>query len=683
MPPATKTPKLTVGMAVYDDYDGAFFTLQSLRLHHDLSQVELLVIDNAPQTAAGQMLRGFVENFAQQRTAGARYVALPDPVGTTVPRDRVFYDARGDAVLCLDSHVLLELGAISKLIAWYDAHPDSRDLLTGPLLYDDLKTVSTHFDDLWRDEMWGVWASAWQCACASNGKAKIQNPNSNPLTFSVQPDLGRGPAPGANSPYAKFRALVPGEVPVTRCGRCGAELPEIAFFAHEDRLRSLGFRPLGAGAHLPGDEAAFEIPGQGLGLFTCRREAWLGFNPHFRGFGGEEMYIHTKYRQAGRKNLCLPFLRWNHRFGRPGGVKFPLTRWNKVRNYVLGHQELGLSLDPVKKHFVGEGKLTEEQWQYLLDDPVHHLESNACEPCNAMPNRAQPDAAAIEAAVAGDAAPLLQWCAGIERDLEKHLPKLAELASQCSHVTEFSGRRESTVGLLCGLLLGSREEAPSLISHNTERDRIFQTLSEKFPALLKLKQTDSPAIERIEPTDLLFLDTQHSAARLGEELAKFAGAVRRYIVVHDTATYGETGEDGGPGLLAALRVFMKQQPQWSVLYHTAEQYGLTVIGCLAEDKPKLPGKITMAANFARAVKDHVLDGAEKAAPEVLEERLLVCTLCEHRSDDRCSVCGCGLSIKASWRSSECPLGKWQDGARDAQAETQPNGEEDPSLAPSP
>ena len=36
----------------------------------------------------------------------------------------------------------------------------------------------------------------------------------------------------------------------------------------------------------------FEIPMQGLGMFSCRKEAWLGFNPLFNGFGGEEGYIH-------------------------------------------------------------------------------------------------------------------------------------------------------------------------------------------------------------------------------------------------------------------------------------------------------------------------------------------------------------------------------------------------------
>jgi hypothetical protein len=94
-----------------------------------------------------------------------------------------------------------------------------------------------------------------------------------------------------------------------------------------------------------------EIPMQGLGIFSCRKEAWLGFNAMFRGFGGEEGYIHEKFRQNGRKCWCLPFLRWVHRFGRPDGVKYPLTIDNKLRNYFIGHHELGLDVAPVIDHF--------------------------------------------------------------------------------------------------------------------------------------------------------------------------------------------------------------------------------------------------------------------------------------------------------------------------------------------
>lgn len=97
--------------------------------------------------------------------------------------------------------------------------------------------------------------------------------------------------------------------------------------------------------------APFEIPMQGTGLMACRKDAWLGFNDLFRGFGGQAGYIHEKYRKAGRKTLCLPFLRWMHRFGHPGSAKYQVSVVDKFRNYVIGFRELNLDVEPVLAHF--------------------------------------------------------------------------------------------------------------------------------------------------------------------------------------------------------------------------------------------------------------------------------------------------------------------------------------------
>ena len=75
--------------------------------------------------------------------------------------------------------------------------------------------------------------------------------------------------------------------------------------------------------------------------------------------------------------------------------------------------------------------------------------------------------------------------------------------------------------------------------------------------------------------------------------------------------FGDGGEDGGPGLLVALRAFLREFPEWSVVYHTQANHGLTVISRDPQDKPALPGRITMAANLTRAVAAHVADGLKK------------------------------------------------------------------------
>jgi hypothetical protein len=128
------------------------------------------------------------------------------------------------------------------------------------------------------------------------------------------------------------------------------------------------------------DSPPFEIPMQGLGVFACRKDAWPGFNPRLQGFGGEEGYIHEKVRRNGGATLCLPFLRWLHRFQRPGGVPYQVTWADRIRNYLIGFDELRLDCGPVVEHF--ENLLGAEIARPMIDaalreiaGPVHRYDA--------------------------------------------------------------------------------------------------------------------------------------------------------------------------------------------------------------------------------------------------------------------------------------------------------------------
>ena len=296
--------KLTVGMAVYQDFANLWSTVTALRMYHPevLEQLDIVVVDNAPDTPDGERCKDFVENWvAKQPGLGqARYIPFGDFNSTAAPRNHVFQVAEAPNVLVMDSHVMIEPEGVRRLIEWYEANPDTQDFFHGPLIYDDLHHPSTHFQDEWRSEMWGTW--------------------------------------GTDERYEYER-----NVTVNR-----SESGEVSVQVQRKECEP------------------FEIPGQGLGLFTCRRDAWLGFNPEFRGFGGEEMYIHTKYRQMGRKVWLLPWLRWAHQFGRPGGVPYPLSVEDKFRNYIVGMTELGLKLRPAVDHF--EERLGADAVNQMLAD---------------------------------------------------------------------------------------------------------------------------------------------------------------------------------------------------------------------------------------------------------------------------------------------------------------------------
>jgi hypothetical protein len=234
-------------MATYDDYDGVYFTIQSLRLHHNLPEnTEFVVIDNNPTGKHSTLLKKFVERIK------GTYVPYSD-VSSSFTKYKIVDYAKGDYILIVDCHVLFTQNSITNLISYYKDNPNSNDLLQGVLLLDELKTLYTHFDTKWRGGMYGTW--------------------------------------GFNN-----------------------------------ELYKLG-KP-------------FEIPMQGMGMLSFRKDVWKGINKNFVGFGGEEGYIAEKFRSWGGTNLCLPDVKWVHRFGRPNGVPFRCKYEDRVWNYYIGWMEL-------------------------------------------------------------------------------------------------------------------------------------------------------------------------------------------------------------------------------------------------------------------------------------------------------------------------------------------------------
>ena len=254
--------KLTVGMATHDDFNGVYFTIQSIRLFHKevLDDIEFVIIDNNPEGVHAKAINNFIKSIQEP----IQYIPFSEYKSCFV-KGKVFEYAKTPYVLVVDCHIMLVSGAIKKLINFFDSGKDDGNLLQGPLLYDDVKNISTHFELHWRGQMWGVWATD------QRGVKEDSDP--------------------------------------------------------------------------------FEIPAQGMGCFACAKDSWLGFNDQFRGFGGEEGYIHEKYRMNGKKTLCLPFLRWVHRFGRPTGVPYPISLTNKIRNYIIAFTDLNIQLDPIYEHF--------------------------------------------------------------------------------------------------------------------------------------------------------------------------------------------------------------------------------------------------------------------------------------------------------------------------------------------
>lgn len=535
--------KLTVGMACADDFHGAFFTMLNILGDNDWERpedIEVILVDDSPSGSShSRELAALCKKFPG-RGENVRYVRNPRARSTTQPKDQVFVEAKGDVVCVMDCHVKPARHALERLLKWFEANPNSLDIVSGPLVSDwaarllnkpslPAKSFQTHFSPRWRTHMWGVWGT-------------------------------------------------------------------------DSRAASI-------------DAEAFEVPGQGTGLFACRKVAWQGFNPNFRGFGGEALYIHEKFRRAGGKALCLPFLRWIHRFGRPDGAKYPLRLWDRVRNYVIGHLELGLDLQPVYEHYVdlaesmnddelrshlvdehsmqfadisdmsraklnevhAKFKMTRDDWMYLIGDPINRISPlhSAQFKSHKLPMPENPKS--ID--------DVYGWMKGAtRRDIKLHFDAMSHVAQKCETITEFTRHRESTV-------VWSRSPA-KVFSFTREPDVLLKLTSDLVGDRLSLRLgIDSTDIASIEPTDLLFLNTFHSGERLQAEISAFLPSVKRFLLVSGTQAFGKYAEQSKsdsqqPGMWMPMHQLMKSG--WFVVWHSGAGQGMTLFGQQEQDRPKYP-----------------------------------------------------------------------------------------------
>lgn len=183
-------------------------------------------------------------------------------------------------------------------------------------------------------------------------------------------------------------------------------------------------------------------------------------------------------------------------------------------------------------------------------------------------------------------------------DIYMHLPVLYEYAKKCDHVTEMGARSgNSTSAFLYA-------NPKKFVSYDYQYENPEPHLAREVNALIKVFEkakeqgvnceyigADVLTVD-IEETDLLFIDTWHCYDQLKKELELHAGKVRKYIVFHDTFTFGERGEgyphldpnhpqkdnlDGTGGIRPAIDEFLGENENWKIEYETEENNGLIVI----------------------------------------------------------------------------------------------------------
>jgi len=156
-------------------------------------------------------------------------------------------------------------------------------------------------------------------------------------------------------------------------------------------------------------------------------------------------------------------------------------------------------------------------------------------------------------------------------DINEHLPTLLKYSEECKHITEMGVRG----GVSSWALLYSNPEKMVAydIASNPSVENIINVANESnlnFHFILK----DVLTVE-IENTDLLFIDTWHTYNQLSSELQLHSNNVNKYIILHDTVSFGFIDES----LYDYVSNIVKQIPQEKVgLVNAVQDFLITEKG---------------------------------------------------------------------------------------------------------
>ncbi len=170
-------------------------------------------------------------------------------------------------------------------------------------------------------------------------------------------------------------------------------------------------------------------------------------------------------------------------------------------------------------------------------------------------------------------------------DIKEHLPTLRRYAENHDRVVEIGVRTGlSSIALLSGKPKWMR-------SYDIDVELFTPTLN-KLNRNNQLEDIDYEFIRgnslkiEIEPTDILFIDSWHTYTQLKQELIRHAPKVKRYILMHDTETFGRVGQDAErmkrekkpvKGLRHAVEEFLEGNPDWITHEIYTNNNGLYVI----------------------------------------------------------------------------------------------------------
>ena len=189
----------------------------------------------------------------------------------------------------------------------------------------------------------------------------------------------------------------------------------------------------------------------------------------------------------------------------------------------------------------------------------------------------------------------LSYIKSTPSDINEHLDTLQNLSSSCDSVIE--------LGVRCGmstyaLIAGKPRRMKSFdINPIGSVEQVVSEYAKDEDISWNFFNENCLTTNNIDNCDLLFIDTFHSFKQISCELLLHGNKARKYLVFHDTVSFGHNEELGEiqlqylseslrqfclslpdtKGIMPAIESFMLLFPQWKIDQHYQNNNGLLVL----------------------------------------------------------------------------------------------------------
>lgn len=179
-----------------------------------------------------------------------------------------------------------------------------------------------------------------------------------------------------------------------------------------------------------------------------------------------------------------------------------------------------------------------------------------------------------------------QYCRG-KTAIAAHLPRLRALADGCDLAVEFGVKKGASS---TALLLGAQQVYSYDVIETPEAVALAQLAGDRW--IYRIADSRTAFVPDCE---LLFIDSLHTFDQVAAELKHAAYSVRKYLIFHDTITFGSIGAKGESGeqlwqyqrghsipfealgIRPAIDELMIRDPSWRIAAHYTDSHGLLVL----------------------------------------------------------------------------------------------------------